>query len=184
METPPAPRPIRSSEPQPTRFSRAIRTLLSPSGIAVIVVLVAVALIATMTELGSEPPRVDGEQVPREIERLQPRNGDLISPESTVGVDLGPGLTGRLVIDGTSIPDDQLTVQGGGRVSFQPGEQPCVTPAGERGSPISVEPCRPQAKDIERFSGGTHTITAIYWDDTERESAGSSAYTWTFRVAA
>lgn len=184
MDTPVTPGAERPTDPPPGLLRRVARAVLSPSGLAVILVLVALVLVASMTDLGSEPPHADASDLPREVERIVPANGDLVGPETTVGAQLAAGYTGRLVIDGSSIPDDQLSTPGNGRVFFQPGMQECIAAPGETGSPVTTPGCQPQPKDIERFTAGAHTVTVIFWDATKRESEGSSAYSWMFRVAA
>lgn len=186
MDTPVTPLPARSpdpdGEPRPGWIRRATRTLLSPPGIVTVVVLAAVVVIAMFTELGSEPPDSQPTDLPEAITQLIPSTGALVSPTSPVGVDFAPGYTGRLVIDGKDIPDDQLSRLGVTRVLFEPGDLPCLQTPGQAGGTAAPTPCKPEPKDIERFTGGQHSVTVVYWPTGRSEREGSSSYTWEFRV--
>lgn len=110
------------------------------------------------------------------IERLIPKPGDLVLRQGQVGIDLAPGYTGVLVIDGQEIAtyqvgqsesptafDQSLDVQydqGTGTLLYTP----------RTGGPI------------EAFSPGGHIITARYWQLQQGREA-SRTFTWTFSVS-
>jgi hypothetical protein len=101
--------------------------------------------------------------LPIAIEELIPKPGDLVSPQSTIGVNLSNTLSGELELDGAVIPLDQLSVQATeGIITFSPGPK----------------------KDLTRLPQGKHTITVRYWPRTSTQEQGSTAYSWQFEVGA
>jgi len=102
--------------------------------------------------------------LPTAIEEVTPKPGDVVSPQSTIGVNLRNDLQGALEFDGTEIPLDQLVVQPTeGIIQFTPGPD----------------------KDLRKLPQGPHTITVRYWPRNQsEEKAGSNTYTWKFSVGA
>lgn len=141
------------------------RDLLRRIGLALAVLLAggAIVLGVTRSETG---PRT--EQVDQAIELQVPRPGELALRQAQVGVDLAPGYTGVLLIDGVEIPLDQYTVPNPTDLSANPLGQVFFAPG--------------EGKEFEEFAEGDHTVTVIYWRaDEGRESARS--LTWSFSVA-
>jgi hypothetical protein len=117
--------------------------------------------------------------LPEEIELVYPRDGDSILRQDAISVDLMPGYTGELEIDGVRVPTEQAdtnrnaapgdTVPDVLTVKFDPGTNK-LTYQPREGAPI------------ESFEVGTHELMVIYWRiDQGPERAYS--YRWTFKVS-
>jgi hypothetical protein len=101
--------------------------------------------------------------LPSAIEELIPKPGDLVSPQSEIGVNLRDDLSGVLQFDGAEIPLDQLVEQPTvGIITFDPGP----------------------GKDLSKLPQGTHTITVLYWPRSSTREKGTTAYSWQFKVGA
>jgi hypothetical protein len=99
--------------------------------------------------------------LPAALERLIPVPNSQIRVQDDVGADLRDDFTGVLVVDGNEIPEDQLLRYVGlGQVYFRPGE----------------------GKDLARFAPGRHSVTVVYWKQTE-DRATSQSFTWQFTAA-
>jgi hypothetical protein len=112
----------------------------------------------------NQKPNTEG-VLPTTIEAggLQPAPGDVVSPQTTIGVNLRNDLQGFLEFDGAPIPLDQLETQPTeGIIQFTPGPD----------------------KDLTRLPQGSHTVTVVYWPRAQKQSEGTSAYTWKFSVGA
>jgi hypothetical protein len=93
---------------------------------------------------------------------VQDSSGNLRQAE--IGIDLAPGWTGDLVINGVNIPEDQLRRNEPlNQFFFQPG----------------------QGKEISKLPPGLVTATAIIWQPLNGGSrtVGSHSVTWRFSVA-
>jgi hypothetical protein len=132
--------------------------------VRVAVVVGGLLLAANIWIIAGVAQRTNKEPVlPIAIEELIPKPGDLVSPQSTIGVNLNNTLSGALELDGTVIPLDQLTVQPTeGIITFSPGP----------------------GKDLTALPQGQHTITVLYWPRTSTQEQGSTSYSWTFKVGA
>jgi hypothetical protein len=76
------------------------------------------------------------------VESVSPEERSNVLQQSTVTIDMLSGWDASLVIDGRSIPDDQLTkVTSQGVVSFEPGP----------------------GKEFEFLEAGQNCVTATYW---------------------
>ncbi len=101
--------------------------------------------------------------LPNAITELIPKPGDLVSPQSAIGVNLRDDLTGVLKFDGAEIPLDQLEVQPTvGIITFSPGP----------------------TKQLTKLPQGSHTITVVYWPRSTTREHGATSYTWSFKVGA
>jgi len=124
--------------------------------------LVAVGLIAWAGQLRGEPQ----EPALRDaaVEAFEPPDG---SPgairQSRIGVDLAPGWTGVLQINGIEIPEDQLQRNDPlNQVYFTPGE----------------------GREIERLAPGPVVVVALIWRAGFGETRDDArTVTWRFRVA-
>jgi hypothetical protein len=132
--------------------------------IRVLIVVGGLLLAANIWIIAGVSQRTNKEPVlPLAIEELIPKPGDLVSPQSTIGVNLANTLSGALELDDKVIPQDQLSVQPTeGIITFSPGP----------------------GKDIATLPQGQHTVTVVYWPRTSTQEQGSTSYSWTFKVGA
>ena len=95
------------------------------------------------------------------VEQVRPSPGGILRPQSEVSFDLTDGYTGRLLINGEVVPDDQLEkVLSLGQFTFRPGK----------------------GQIIEKFEAGPNTAQIFYWEDDKPEPAQPQTYSWDFRV--
>ena len=124
-----------------------------------VLVVGALALIGigfSMTEKTDPEVTITDEAVAR----VFPAGGDLDVRQARIGFQLTPEYVGRLEIDGTPIPDDQIIFQIGLNLyEYRPG------PETETGALVP----------------GRHRARAIFWKKGASEDSGRS-YTWTFNV--
>lgn len=132
------------------------RTLIVVGGLLLAVNVIIIAGI-------SQRQNTEG-TLPTAIEEVIPKPGDVVSPQSTIGVNLRNDLQGALEFDNAEIPLDQLQTQPTqGIIQFTPAP----------------------GKDLTKLPQGSHTITVRYWPrDQSEEKSGSSSYTWKFSVGA
>jgi hypothetical protein len=94
------------------------------------------------------------------IEALLPQEGSEVLRQSTIGIDLEPGYSGTLVVNGTPIPDDQLTlVPELNQVFYEP----------KRG------------KVVDTLRAGENCITARFWQSAQGPDAAETR-TWCFEA--
>lgn len=94
------------------------------------------------------------------VERLIPARNAQVPRQSTVGIDMAVGWTGTLVVNGTEIPADELSVtEELGLVQFTPGE----------------------GRAVEELRAGQNRVTAIVWPRSEGRE-GARTVDWTFDV--
>lgn len=120
---------------------------------------VAAIVYAGTLGTGSEEIRRTDEAV----ERLVPEDGSPVAVrQAEVGIDLAPGWTGVLKINGLEIPEDQLRrVEAQNEVYFQPGAE----------------------KEIEAFQPGTIVVEAEIWRSASETREDARTVTWSFGVA-
>lgn len=118
----------------------------------------AIVYAGTLNSGPSEIRRTDAA-----VERLVPADGSPVAVrQSEVGIDLAPGWTGILRVNGLEIPEDQLRrVEAQNEVYFQPGE----------------------GKDIEAFEPGTIIVEAEIWRTASETRDDARTVTWRFGVA-
>ncbi len=126
--------------------------------------------------------------LPATIEGIDPVRGAVRVPSQTeVFVDLLPGYTGVLVIDGVELqtvdPNDLSgPTDASAPVQVVPGQQVTLpaTTIYERGNAtLTFVPT--EGAPIESFTQGPHTATVIFWKILESRQR-SQSYTWTFSV--
>jgi len=141
---------------------RAARPRRNP--VRVLIVVGGLLLAANIWIIAGISQRTNTEgTLPNTIEELIPKPGDLVSPQSTIGVNLRDDLTGLLELDGTEIPLDEVVNQTTvGIIEFTPGPD----------------------KELTKFSPGTHRITVVYWPRSSTRAKGSTSYSWQFKVGA
>lgn len=133
------------------------KTWLRPLGLLGLLGLAAYLLLAAVQSKGDEP-----EPVRRAgLVQVFPQSGTVGLRQDAVGVELQFGYSGRLRLDRTDIPDDQLDVIPGiNRISFTPGE----------------------GKEISSLAEGRHCATVIFWSSPDGEAA-ADRHTWCFTAA-
>jgi hypothetical protein len=151
-------------------FSRPPRPTLEVVTDAVRRLLVIVAVVAALAGIVFAFTLVDTDDGTNDVavtdagpvEQLIPPRGSEILRQEAVGVDLRPGWTGVLVINGVEIPEDQLDTDNAaslGQILYTAGS----------------------GKAIERFEAGENCITAVVWRVQEsRADARNTA--WCFNV--
>ena len=96
------------------------------------------------------------------VEQLfPPRNSEALQ-QVQVGIDLGPGYTGTLVVDGEEVPDDQLDERPElNQLFFSPGE----------------------GRVLEEWLPGRNCVRAIVWPMSEgRDGDSTRDVDWCFEV--
>lgn len=127
----------------------------------VVLVIAALATIVYAGTLGggSEEIRITDDAV----EQLVPADGSpLVLRQAEVGIDLAPGWTGVLSVNGREIPEDQLRrVDAQNQVFFQPGA----------------------GKEFEAFPAGTIIVEAEIWRTVSETRDQARSVIWSFGVA-
>jgi hypothetical protein len=96
------------------------------------------------------------------VARVFPEPGVVALRQDAIGAELDFGYTGRIEIDGRTVPDDQVDViEGINRISFTPGT----------------------GKEIVSLDEGQHVVTFVYWRTEEGEERGAQRYAWRFTAA-
>ena len=121
----------------------------------------AIGAIVYAGTLGSGPAEI--RLTDEAVERLVPADGSPVAVrQAEVGIDLAPGWTGILKVNGLEIPEDQLRrVEAQNEVYFQPGE----------------------GKDIAAFQPGTIVVEAEIWRSASETRDDARTVTWAFGVA-
>jgi hypothetical protein len=103
-------------------------------------------------------PSGDPAALPGGVESFSPGDQDIVIQPVKVVLDLKPNYDAVFVIDGTSIPPEQVdSIVETGRHQFEPGPD----------------------KAIERWTSGDHTVVATY---TGPNNVDVGTVVWTFRV--
>jgi hypothetical protein len=133
------------------------RTIIVVVGLLVAVNVIIIAGLSQRTNTeGTLPAAI-------EPSGLLPKPGDVVSPDSTIGVNLDNTEQGYLEFDGVPIPLDQLQTQPTeGIIQFTPAP----------------------GKDLTKLPQGRHRVTVVYWPRSQKESDGASSYSWSFSVGA
>ncbi|MFI5046998.1 MAG: hypothetical protein ACHQIG_08030 [Acidimicrobiia bacterium] len=136
------------------------------------VVIVAIALFAVLN-LGvillanSDTSKPGTQSLPVTVESVNPGPGELTGLVDDVTIDLRDDLTGDMVIDGITIPEDQL----------------------ERTAELGIITFRPgKGKELTKLVSGENTVVVYYWprtdDRPEPLETAPGRYSWRFRAAA
>jgi hypothetical protein len=132
---------------------------MNTTGYRVTYTLLGLALVAIIAGSILFIPSGDPERLPDAVESYAPRDGDIVVNPIKVVLDLQANYTAQFVIDGVSIPQDQVdSILETGRYQFTPGP----------------------GKVIERWSPGDHTVVAS-WNGGPG-SVDSGTLVWTFDV--
>lgn len=111
------------------------------------------------------------------IEKLIPAPNDLVLRQQEVGIDLAPGYTGVLIIDGQEIGTYDIL----SNPTPIGGTAPAVVDARFDPNNGTLLFAPRVGSTIEKFTAGDHRITAIYWRIGETRDQGK-IYTWSFKV--
>jgi hypothetical protein len=129
--------------------------------VVVVGCLVALAFTcsAIETDDGSNDVATSGDSP---VEQLTPPRDSEILRQEAVGVDLRPGWTGVLIVNGVEIPEDQVdddALAATGVLTYTVGDE----------------------KAVERFDAGENCVTAEVWR-VEDTRADSRSVSWCFNV--
>jgi hypothetical protein len=131
-----------------------------PRWLWLVVLAVVVVVGVTITILAFLSEGSDNRVGDPAIEQFIPTEGDKIFQQEPVGIDLAPGYDGTLALNGTRIPDDQLTkVPALNIVQFVPGP----------------------GKDVEQYDQGQNCVLATYWLSEDGPGVATSR-SWCFTV--
>lgn len=113
------------------------------------------------TETGDRDPVIINGR-PDVVEHFLPRQGAQALHQTEVGIDLGPGYEGTLLINGVTIPDDELRIVAEqNQVFFLPGP----------------------GRTFESLPAGRNCITALVWKSAVgRGGASDLIFDWCFDV--
>jgi hypothetical protein len=132
---------------------------MTTTGYRIVYTVLAVALIAIVGGSILFIPSGDPNALPDAVESVAPGNGDLVTQPIKVVVDLKPNYRAVFVIDGVTIPDDEVdAIVATGRHQFEAGP----------------------GKSIERWDAGDHTVVVTYTGGPNDIDVGTVV--WTFRV--
>ncbi len=140
-------------------MSPLLRRLLS----ALVVLAALGGIVYACSEVDTDDDgdaTVTGESSP--IEVYVPADGNEILRQERFGVDLRPGFTGALQLNGVEIPLDEVdddTLASTGELYFTPGE----------------------GLTVERYEAGRNCATAVVWG-VEESRADARTYSWCFNV--
>lgn len=171
-EATPVPDPVDGAAPRRRRVDRQL--LLVSLVIAIGLVFVARGLIVGVT--GDERANL-----PATIESVTPvPDAEQALAQTNVVVDLSPGYTGVLVIDGIEIPTVDLSSVQTGQV--EPGQQISIPPVTVYEPGNHTLTYTPSTNGpIDRFESGVHRVQVVHWLVAEgRERART--FTWQFNV--
>lgn len=158
-----------------TRVKRPVdrQLLVASLVIAAGLVLIGFAFMRSVT--GSERTKL-----PDQIERISPLPDAITVPSrSGVVVDLADGYTGRLVVDGTAFPTQQLS-----DANREPGTQVVVPPGVVfEGGTNTLTLTLGDEVGFDEWPDGVHLIDVEYWPILDGEdSAAAGAYRWSFSI--
>jgi hypothetical protein len=130
---------------------------------AVVVLAVAIALfgiaIRSFEDGGEDPVLNEGDAAV--VENLLPRRNAQVPQQSNVGIDLVTGWEAALVIDGVTIPEDELQITPElGLIEFTPGE----------------------GKAVEELKAGQNCVSAIIWKTADGRGVADRTIPWCFDV--
>lgn len=151
MAEPPAPDPVRP--PVDWRYRIFVAAMLAIAGTALFL-----GVRATDTD-GEGSATVDAR--PDVVERVVPRNGAHVPRQTEIGIDLKSGYEGALIVNGVSIPTEEMRlVPEQNQVFFTPGE----------------------GKILEQLPPGRTCVTAIAWRSADGRGTNDLRFQWCFDV--
>jgi hypothetical protein len=141
-------------------FTLATRSIpiVTTTQYRIVYLLLGLALIAVIVGTVLLLPSGEEAQLPEAVESYSPADRDIVLQPVRVVLDLAPNYEARFVIDGISVPPDQVdSIPATGRHQFDPGP----------------------GKVIERWTSGDHTVVATYIGPRQLDVG---TVVWTFRV--
>jgi len=151
---------VRGATPIPRR-----KVFQHPWRVAIVLLglLAVVNLLLILSNSSDSTPGGSARPLPPAIDSITPERGELTGLVANVEVDLRNDLTGDLVVDGYTIPENELDrVAELGQISFRPGPD----------------------KAISRFRVGENEVVVHYWPRTRARPAHPLSFGWTFRASA
>ncbi len=128
---------------------------------AVVVALAGVLFYLAFTSLGDDEDPVLSAGDSQVVENLIPRRNAQVPQQSSVGIDLVVGWSGRLVVNGTEIPDDELVITPQlGLIEFTPGP----------------------TRTVEALDSGQNCVTAVIWRLQDGRGVNDRTIPWCFEV--
>ena len=125
--------------------------------------LFAVGLLFWAAQFTGDPDPPAAGVIDSAVEQVVPGNGDAALRQGQIGIDLEPGWTAVLAVDGREIPEDQLRRN-------DPESQLFFTPG--------------DGRVIESLAPGPHTATALVWRPVASETRDDAEpFSWSFRAA-
>jgi hypothetical protein len=137
--------------------------MITPRRVVITALLAfAVGLLVWAAQFTGDPDEPGRGRIDSAVEEVVPGNGDAALRQSEIGVDLVPGWTAVLAVDGREIPEDQLRRNEPlNQVFFMPGE----------------------GQEIEELDPGPHVATALIWRPADQTREDGRQVTWRFRVS-
>jgi len=138
-------------------------TAITARRVVIVLILVACAagLVVAVNHTDSGEPDIIESGSDPIVEQLVPQPGSEVLRQAPLGIDLTSGWTGTLVVNGTEIPEDQLTREPAlNQIFFEPG-------------PGTV---------IEQLPPGQNCIEAIIWRESESRADARTPRRWCFEV--
>jgi len=124
--------------------------------------LFAVGLLFWAAQFTGDPDPPAAGVIDSAVEQVVPGNGDAALRQGQIGIDLEPGWTAVLEVDGTEIPEDQLRRNDPlNQVFFTPGE----------------------GQEIEELDPGPHLARALIWRTDSQTRDDGRTVNWRFRVS-
>jgi len=128
---------------------------------AAVVALAGVLFYLAFTSLGDDEDPLLSPGDSQVVENLIPRRNAQVPQQSSVGIDLVVGWSGRLVVNGTEIPDDELVITPQlGLIEFTPGP----------------------TRTVEALDSGQNCVTAVIWRLQDGRGVNDRTIPWCFEV--
>jgi hypothetical protein len=141
--------------------------------------LVAAGLVLIVSGFLASRTGREAQGLPDEIEIVNPGRGDRVLRQTPLTVNLADGYQGVLIVDGIELPVQEIE-------PVNPADPGAVVNSGitdvrfDPGSnTLTFQP--QEGALIERFEEGQHTVTVVFWKQTESRER-SFSYTWSFQV--